>query len=1157
MKAKRSNNIISFILTLLLTMEVIFGSISPIYANNLWEDSSDNRNNPNINNSLATNNRGNSIMDSYNNLPEELNLEGFDNLDTNNINRMPENFGFEEFNYPAENNFLGGEVELRNFNPDWDTSQAFTPATNIPRASIGGSTYETSAEVIGNEVVWTIKVSHGSYKFNRDITPTQGIAILSPNNNITEMYSSSKNSSVMNPVIVNWNGQNYFAKSFVNHAKTNFDGYMEDSTTFTIRTPIAPGETSKTLVFKAATFLLTSKNIINGTFFFPTEEITLTVNKVAPAKGSVVLKVNVSDNSQAPSEITASVSSEILTQNVSKEFDPGNYDVSLNLIPGYRLVLGESSTKNIEVRSKEEMIVEFNVEKVPQNGRLKVEVVSTDNSQLPTNIKAKVIDSNQVGREILTNTEVELLEGNYNVELLIPEGFVIDPIDTLSKTVEINSPDLTTVQFKLKKASGDKGFITLKVNSSSGLDPTLKILGKIDNTIDINRDVKTEIEVGTHSVELILPNGYELEQGETNPKTVNVLKDENTDVSFNIVKKTNAGSLLLNVSASDNSTLPNGIVAEIEKDGLKDTLENTVPKTVDSGTYKVTLNIPEGYELSQGDINPKTVEVRPGEETKVNFSIEKFTAGTGEVLISAKGTKEGNIINWEVILDVNTDLTNVKVSNEFIIADNAGLGPIKNVSLVKVEGGTTTPLDTPVGNSLIYKGEISPANNGRYVYKFSTDVLDSSKPQYSLAVNTKLSKGGIVLKDTSANAVVKAGDVIGSVEAKLIISGEISQDKTKVTWTGLSTKTVTGTYESKLSNHFRVPPSYEQELSIGSVKVYRKVPNPSNPEEMINEEVLNPIITMDDDGKGFIHTTPLTTNSEDIYEYVFDTPINQSYELNEIYRMNGTTNLFNNKDQLIDTVTNEGLVIVNVTPDPGSDKYVADNIAGNAKSTNGEITITGRYGSDGKTIIWTIITENNHGNALGDSVRTNFTTNDNSQRIKAITVGNYAGNASGTPVTSGVGSNSGNVTGMKISKKLIGGPNGKYEITVLTDILDFNQSEYTLTAESILTINSRNQNVGPVTAKLEGLVKDIKVEKQWQNAPSNYMPTINIELYKNGVKEAVEKTIISGGKEVVFKSGEDGDFRTFDEEGNRIIYTVKESPVPRYYTPDYIYKNEP
>lgn len=528
---------------------------------------------------------------------------------------------------------------------EWDISGA---VKNISFYTSINGLCVTSAEVVGNEVIWKIEISHdvirGTTKYVQGIS--EGDIKIS---DITEMISSSKGGASVHPPKTIIAGQGLFNDNkipYISKNPTNYVPSSADTTTFTIKQPILPGETSKTVKFRAAVIRYSTDT--NSSASTPSGEIELTVTKKEPTTGNATLKINVPAGTQAPTTATASikksgVDSGTINLNETIALDPGTYDFTLNIPDGYELAPGETNPKSVTITAGETQDVSFNLVKLPDTGKVTVVFDYEGTATKPNNLTANATKDGSLF-VLEDGVPKDIPAGVYNVVPNIPEGYEV--VGESSYSLNLVKGGTATVTFRIREAVPKEGQLQFVVQVPQGTTPPTDVTATIVSG-SINENEIYTLRTGYYDVVLNIPPGYQLAPGQEQSVKALVEEGQLTTVRFNLefTGEVDTGHLTLNVNYQGDGEKPENLsaIAFHQLNNKSLTLIDGVRTKAETGRYRVTLNIPEGYEV----VGPSfyIVDLAKDADLNVDFNLRKKLEPSqlGNLKITVQDSLDDNI----------------------------------------------------------------------------------------------------------------------------------------------------------------------------------------------------------------------------------------------------------------------------------------------------------------------------------------------------------------------------------------------------------------------------------------------------------------------------------------------------------------------------------
>ncbi|WP_124057900.1 DUF7507 domain-containing protein [Vaginisenegalia massiliensis] len=196
--------------------------------------------------------------------------------------------------------------------------------------------------------------------------------------------------------------------------------------------------------------------------------------------------------------------------------------------------------------------------------------------------------------------------------------------------------------------------------------------------------------------------------------------------------------------------------------------------------------------------------------------------------------------------------------------------------------------------------------------------------------------------------------------------------------------------------------------------------------------------------------------------------------------------------------------------------------ADSSTSTNSNYAaVTGKVSADGKSIVWTVVTNNAlyyHSGGMynyfypgtGLGAPTNVTMNGTATSLTPYNGYYYTYN---------------------------GATASKYTYQITTPITDPNRDNYTFTVEDV----DYSTRYAQATATVDSTVTSVKVDKVWEDAPAT-KPTVIFDLYASNSTTPINSYTMNSGTTSYTFIG----LPKKDSAGNAITYTVKERPLTGY-----------
>lgn len=484
----------------------------------------------------------------------------------------------------------------------WDLSEGSKSGTFY--STVGGA-YSTTAEVVGNEVVWKITISHinisGSAKYSQGIS-LGDIQI----GDIKEMTSNTKG-NVYPPLSGNV-GRGSFNENKAPYAYKNpmYSDNRADSTTFTVRQPISPTDTEKMITFKAGVI---NTNTLNA--FSPSADITLRITRQLPTTGEIVFAPRMVDGSPLPSGVTAKLGQNTTLypgQPVTLNA-PNQYFVQLNTLPaGYELV-DANAYRTINLQPGTTEVLEYVLKKaeVPK-GQISLFVSVLSGETLPQGVSGLIDGTIPIGVGETKSIDI----GAHNVTIKLPSGWRVANGQSDTQSHNVTEASTSTAIFYIERAPivVEQGALKLTVRTEAGSpDPAGQVTAIATNsstgeTLTLNRDQVSQTPVGTYSVRFNVPEGYEV-VGNAIQDGVNVTANNTSDVIFNI-RKTDVTPTIRKiritvVDSEDSTKRIQGSVFKVVGNGKTYTGVSDANGIVEftnltTGTYTVTQeSAPPGY----------------------------------------------------------------------------------------------------------------------------------------------------------------------------------------------------------------------------------------------------------------------------------------------------------------------------------------------------------------------------------------------------------------------------------------------------------------------------------------------------------------------------------------------------------------------------------
>lgn len=197
----------------------------------------------------------------------------------------------------------------------------------------------------------------------------------------------------------------------------------------------------------------------------------------------------------------------------------------------------------------------------------------TDPDPIPGFVSGSVVDGSGTG---VANAQLDLVQGtdsltassgsdgtylfsevpagSWNLGVIPPNGYELAQGESGSRSVTVEEDATTEVDPPFELAStappADSGTVNVLVNADDdpreGVDVSATLQGTstaaASGTTAADGTVGFDLGVGDYDVEITIPDGFALAQGESNPQAVNVTADAAIDMTFDLVTDTTSAS---------------------------------------------------------------------------------------------------------------------------------------------------------------------------------------------------------------------------------------------------------------------------------------------------------------------------------------------------------------------------------------------------------------------------------------------------------------------------------------------------------------------------------------------------------------------------------------------------------------------------------------
>ena len=331
------------------------------------------------------------------------------------------------------------------------------------------------------------------------------------------------------------------------------------------------------------------------------------------------------------------------------DLDPGSYTVRLSVPAGFEPAPGQQNPlTGVLVEESDSTLVGFLLVGAgvpPGDGAIEVRVSSGLEPRADVEIRVLESGASQPLATGTTGPEGSVLftlsPGIYEVELVAPEGWELWPGQVNPvPDIRVWGGDTQQVSFLIREIGAPLPQGTLVVFASADSLPVADAVVEVlrdgtlapvtASTTNESGHAAFDLEAGAYAVRIEPPEGYVLSAGHPNPQSgILVLPAETTWLGFFLLREVPAdrGEIEVEVRVNDVPTGEIGVV--IQGEPPEETIYRgatgawglwTLP--LPAGSYRVTVEIPEGMTLAPDQANPVTgLWVETGGRTRVGFEL--------------------------------------------------------------------------------------------------------------------------------------------------------------------------------------------------------------------------------------------------------------------------------------------------------------------------------------------------------------------------------------------------------------------------------------------------------------------------------------------------------------------------------------------------------